>query len=81
MTTSPLSPPIIIMELISWNIQGLNGHSRQRLLRDRIIVEQPDIVFLQETLTHEQKAREFMHHLRPYWVSSSVNVLAIWMVY
>jgi exonuclease III len=37
------------MKLISWNIRGLNGHSKQRLLRDRIIVEQPDIMFLQET--------------------------------
>jgi exonuclease III len=37
------------MKLISWNIRGLNGHSKQRLLRDRIIVDQPDILLLQET--------------------------------
>jgi endonuclease/exonuclease/phosphatase family metal-dependent hydrolase len=37
------------MKLISWNIRGLNGRSKQRLLRERIIVEQPDIMFLQET--------------------------------
>jgi exonuclease III len=37
------------MKLISWNIRGLNGHSKQRLLRDRIIAEQPDILLLQET--------------------------------
>jgi hypothetical protein len=45
----PNPPPIIIMKLISWNIRGLNGHSKQRILRDHIIVEQPDILFLQET--------------------------------
>jgi exonuclease III len=37
------------MNLISWNIRGLNGSIKQRLLRDRIIVEQPNILFLQET--------------------------------
>jgi hypothetical protein len=33
----------------------------------------PEIVFLQETLVNAQKARDFMHHLRPSWVSSAVN--------
>ena len=37
------------MNLISWNIRGLNGHSKQTLLRECIIAEQPDIMFLQET--------------------------------
>jgi exonuclease III len=37
------------MKIISWNIRGLNGHSKQRLLREIIIVEQPDIMLQQET--------------------------------
>jgi exonuclease III len=37
------------MKIISWNIRGLNGHSKQKLLRDLILVEAPDIVLLQET--------------------------------
>jgi exonuclease III len=37
------------MKLISWNIHGLNGRSKKRLLRDRIIADQPDILLLQET--------------------------------
>jgi hypothetical protein len=37
------------MKLISWNIRGLNGHRKQRILRDHIIEEQPDIILLQET--------------------------------
>jgi exonuclease III len=37
------------MKIISWNIRGLNGHSKQRLLREIIIAEQPDIMLLQET--------------------------------
>jgi exonuclease III len=37
------------MKIISWNIRGLNGHSKQRLLREIIIVEQPNIILQQET--------------------------------
>jgi endonuclease/exonuclease/phosphatase family metal-dependent hydrolase len=37
------------MKIISWNIRGLNGHSKQKLLWDIIIAEKPDIMMLQET--------------------------------
>jgi len=40
---------MLIMNLIFWNIRGLNGRSNQTLLRERMIAEQPDIMFLQET--------------------------------
>jgi exonuclease III len=37
------------MKIISWNIRGLNGCSKQKMLRDLIFAEKPDIVLLQET--------------------------------
>jgi exonuclease III len=37
------------MKIISWNIRGLNGRSKQKLLREIIIAEKPDIMMLQET--------------------------------
>jgi exonuclease III len=37
------------MKIISWNIRGLNGRSKQKMLREMIIVENPDVVLLQET--------------------------------
>jgi exonuclease III len=37
------------MKIISWNIRGLNGRSKQKVLRDMIMTEKPDIVMLQET--------------------------------
>jgi exonuclease III len=37
------------MKIISWNIRGLNGRSKQKMLRDLIFAEKPDIVLLQET--------------------------------
>jgi exonuclease III len=45
----PLPPPPFLMKIISWNIRGLKGHSKQRLLRDMLIAEKPDILLLQET--------------------------------
>lgn len=38
-----------MMKIITWNIRGLNGRSKQRTLRDRIRAENPDVLLLQET--------------------------------
>jgi mannosylglycoprotein endo-beta-mannosidase len=38
-----------MMKTISWNIRGLNGRSKQWILRDVIKTEKPDILLLQET--------------------------------
>jgi exonuclease III len=37
------------MKIITWNIRGLNGRSKQKRLRELIIAEQPEVLFLQET--------------------------------
>jgi exonuclease III len=38
-----------MMKIITWNIRGLNGRSKQRILQDCIIAEKPNILLLQET--------------------------------
>jgi exonuclease III len=38
-----------MMKIITWNIRGLNGRSKQKILRDCIKAENPDILMLQET--------------------------------
>jgi exonuclease III len=38
-----------MMKIITWNIRGLNGRSKQRTLRDNIRVENLNILLLQET--------------------------------
>ena len=38
-----------MMNIITWNIRGLNDKSKQRILRDCIKEESPDILMLQET--------------------------------
>jgi exonuclease III len=63
------------MILLSLNIRGVGGTlkaaSFQRLL-DHV---RPEIIFLQETLVHEQKARDFVNMFCPSWVSCVVNSL------
>ena len=37
------------MKLISWNIRGLNGPKKNRILKNIIMREKPQVLFLQET--------------------------------
>jgi exonuclease III len=61
------------MLLLSLNIRGIGGTLKVASMRRLLERTRPDIVFLQETLSDEQKARDFLHHLRPSWVSTVVN--------
>jgi exonuclease III len=45
-----------MMKTISWNIRGLNGRSKQRIIRECIKTEHPDILLLQETKCAGQEA-------------------------
>lgn len=36
------------MNIISWNMQGLNGRSKQSLLQNHIMNDNSDVLFLQE---------------------------------
>jgi exonuclease III len=38
-----------MMKILTWNIRGLNGRSKQRTLRECIKAENPDMLLLQET--------------------------------
>jgi hypothetical protein len=61
------------MLLLSLNVRGIGGTLKVASVHRILDQTRPDIVFLQETLVHEQKARYFMHLLRPSWISSVVN--------
>ena len=37
------------MKILTWNIKGLNGRSKQRILQNYIKMEDPDIFLIQET--------------------------------
>jgi exonuclease III len=61
------------MLLLSLNLRGTGGTLKSASVRRLLDRTHPDIVFLQETLVHEQKARAFMNGFRPTWVSCAVN--------
>jgi len=50
------------MKIISWNIRGLNECSKQKMLRELILAEKPDVVLLQET----KSTSEDIDRLLPY---------------
>jgi exonuclease III len=37
------------MNIITWNIRGLNNPQKQRILKNKLRKEQPDLCFIQET--------------------------------
>jgi hypothetical protein len=45
------------MNILTWNIRGLNGRSKQRILQNCIKTEDPDILLLQETKCGENRIR------------------------
>jgi exonuclease III len=50
-----------MMKIITWNIRGLNGRSKQRTLRDCIRAENPDVLLLQETKCVGVEAETIFH--------------------
>jgi exonuclease III len=48
------------MKMLSWNIRGLNARSKQGLLWERIMKEQPDILLLQETKCAGEEASQIL---------------------
>jgi endonuclease/exonuclease/phosphatase family metal-dependent hydrolase len=64
-----------MMLLLSLNIRGIGGTLKVASVRRLLDRTRPDIVFLQEILTDEQKARDCMLQLQPSWVATVVNSL------
>jgi exonuclease III len=63
------------MLLLSLNIRGIGGTLKAASVHRLLDRTRPDIVFFQETLSDEQKARDFMLQLRPSWAAATVNSL------
>jgi hypothetical protein len=61
------------MILLSLNIRGVGGPLKTASLRRLLSKTLPDIIFLQETLVVEEKARHFMFSLRPEWMICVVS--------
>jgi exonuclease III len=61
------------MILLSLNIRGVGGPLKLPSMHRILSKTKPDIIFLQETLVAEEKARKFMNILCPNWVICAVS--------
>jgi exonuclease III len=63
------------MILFSLNIRGIGGSLKAVAFRRVLDDVRPDIIFLQETLVEDCKARAFLQVFRPTWVACAVSSL------
>jgi len=61
------------MLLLSLNIRGIGGTLKATSVRRPLDRTLSNIVFLQETLSDEQRARDFLLQLRPSWAVTVIN--------
>ena len=59
--------------VLSLNLRGIGGILKTASFRNLLENTLSDIIFLQETLSTEQKARVFLHSFHPSWVSVAVS--------
>jgi hypothetical protein len=63
------------MILLSINIRGVGGTLKDASMHRLLDRTNPDIIFLQETLVDEKKARLFMNAFRPTWLVCAVSLV------
>jgi hypothetical protein len=61
------------MIVLSLNIRGIGGTLKTASLRRLLARTKPDLILLQETLSADHKARDFIHQFRPSWFSAAVS--------
>ena len=61
------------MLLLSLNLRGMGGTLKLASMRSTLEKTRPNIVFLQKTLVHSEKACSFFHSIRPSWLTCAVN--------
>ena len=61
------------MIFLSLNLRGVGGPLKNASMRCLLDKTHPDVILLQETLVDEKKARFFMLHFFPSWLSCVVS--------
>jgi hypothetical protein len=62
------------MKVISWNVRGINGLSKHRMLRRKIHQEKPTILMIQETKSTSETLQTLLAHLWKNSKSIAVDV-------
>ena len=63
------------MIMLSLNIRGVGGSLKLASMRRLLSKRTPHVIFLQETLMTNERARDFMHALRPDWMSCAISLV------
>jgi exonuclease III len=61
------------MIILSLNIRGVGGPLKLASMHRLLSKTTPHVIFLQETLTTDVRARDFMFSLKPDWMSCVVS--------
>jgi exonuclease III len=69
------------MICLSLNLRGTGGTQKLASVRRVLDKTRPDLVCLQETLVHSEKARRFLSSIRPYWYCCAVSSVKIRVAY
>jgi exonuclease III len=51
------------MKFISWNVRGINGPTKHRMIHRNILQENPSIILIQETKCSSSNLETLMAHL------------------
>jgi exonuclease III len=65
------------MKLLSFNCRGLASPSKKSALKRLVTLHQPDVFFLQETLTNERSATQALMNLFPGWAFLGLDASGI----
>jgi hypothetical protein len=61
------------MIVLSLNIRGIRGTLKAASFRHLLEQTKPDVIFLQETLSADHLARDFIHRFRPLWITAALS--------
>ena len=61
------------MKVLSWNIRGLNSKGKQRHLKEKLQVEKPQVMLLQETKVSGQKLQSIMQTFKTQYEVMAID--------
>ena len=62
------------MKLLSWNIRGLDGRSKKRMLKMKIQKDPPSVLFLQETKCPSDSATSILAWIWKNYITIGIDV-------
>ena len=61
------------MKVTCWNIRGLNSKGKQRYLKERLKIEKPQVMMIQETKVSRIKMPAIVHSFQPHFEVMAID--------